>query len=68
MSDFLDQNFRRSKPEVMAIFGEARLVRQLGGRIELLGGTPEDRDQAREWAATFLQVTDGFEVKKATKS
>ena len=64
MSDFLDQNFRRNEPEVMAIFGEARLVRQLNGRIELLGGTPTDRDQAREWVAAFLQGTGGMETKR----
>jgi hypothetical protein len=40
--------------ETLARFGEARLVRQLSGRIELLGGSPGDRAAAREWCSLFM--------------
>lgn len=34
-------------------FGEAQLVRTLEGRIELAGGTAEDRQRIREWISMF---------------
>jgi hypothetical protein len=42
----------------VALFGEARLVRDLGGRIEIVGGTEVDRREAREWASRFLRRLD----------
>ena len=45
--------------EIIAIFGAARLVRHLNGRLELSGGSPEDRERARTWAVTFLRQADG---------
>lgn len=41
-------------PETLASFGEARLVKQLDGKIELIGGAREERRAAREWCSLFL--------------
>ena len=49
----LDQ-LRGRDGETIAVFGAARLVKQLDGKIQLLGGTPEDRRAAREWCSMFL--------------
>jgi hypothetical protein len=46
--------FKRDEGETLAIFGEARLIRQLTGRIELIGGTADDRTAAKEWSSLFL--------------
>lgn len=40
--------------ETVALFGRARLVRTNEGRLELRGGTEEDRALAREWIAMFM--------------
>ncbi len=45
---------QRNDGELIAGFGEARLVKCLDGRIKLLGGSPEDRAAAREWCSLFL--------------
>jgi hypothetical protein len=37
---------------------ESMMVRDLGGRIEIVGGTEEDRREAREWASRFLRRLD----------
>ena len=34
-------------------FGGAQLVRTLEGRLELAGGTVEDRQRIREWISMF---------------
>jgi hypothetical protein len=39
--------------ETMATFGDARLEHDLDGRLKLVGGTDEDRREAREWASRF---------------
>ena len=39
--------------EVVQRFGSARLVRLSRGRLELRGGSPRDRGQAREWISLF---------------
>jgi len=41
------------KPTVVARFGAARLVRHLDGPYELVGGTADDGDAAREWCSLF---------------
>ena len=43
----------RSEEEVIAAFGEAKLVRTLDGKSELRGGTDEDRQKAKEWISLF---------------
>ena len=44
---------RRERGELIVRWGEAALVRHLDGRYELRGGTPEDRQAAREWCSLF---------------
>jgi hypothetical protein len=39
--------------QVIARFGEARLVRSANGRHELVGGTAADCAEAQEWCAIF---------------
>ncbi len=39
--------------EVVAVFGEARLVK-IEGRLHLLGGSMADRTEAVEWVMMFL--------------
>ena len=39
--------------ETIAIFGAARLVKKLDGKIELFGGTEDDHAAAREWCSLF---------------
>ena len=48
--------------ELIASFGDARLVRKLSGKIELIGGTETDRAEAREWCSMFLHDARGFPV------
>ena len=43
----------RFAEELIASFGEARLVRR-EGRICLIGGAMADRTEAMEWAMLFL--------------
>jgi hypothetical protein len=43
----------RSEGEVVAYFGQARLIRYLDGKLELKGGSQEDRIAAREWMSLF---------------
>ena len=45
--------FTRNETELIATFGDARLVRKLDGRHELIGGTPDDLTAAREWCSLF---------------
>jgi hypothetical protein len=39
--------------EVIARFGDAQLIRFLDGRMELRGGSNDDRTAAREWMSMF---------------
>jgi hypothetical protein len=48
-SEFKDEG------EVLAWFGNARLVKFLNGTMELRGGSSHDRVEAREWISMFLQ-------------
>jgi hypothetical protein len=40
--------------EVLAYFGQARLIKYLDGRLELRGGSKDDRAEAREWISLFF--------------
>jgi hypothetical protein len=40
--------------EVIAIFGQARLVKTVDFKYELRGGSDEDRAEAREWISMFM--------------
>lgn len=44
----------QDKGETIATFGDARLVKYLDGKIQLIGGTLDDRRAAREWCSLFL--------------
>ena len=39
--------------EVVAGWGQARLIKYLDGKVELKGGTKEDRLAAQEWMSLF---------------
>jgi hypothetical protein len=43
----------RSEQEIIASFGQARLLRSQDGKVELRGGTQEDHQQAKEWISMF---------------
>jgi len=40
--------------ELIASWGQARLVKYLNGKLILKGGSKEDRMAAREWISMFL--------------
>jgi hypothetical protein len=44
----------RDEGEVMASWGEARLIKYLDGKLVLKGGSKENRMEAREWISMFL--------------
>ena len=44
----------KDEAEVMASWGEARLIKYLDGKLVLKGGSKEDRIAAREWIPMFL--------------
>lgn len=39
--------------ETVATFGSSRIVRLRSGRLEIRGGTPQDRSAAKEWSSIF---------------
>jgi hypothetical protein len=39
--------------KLIASWGEARLIKYLDGKVELKGGTKEDRLAAQEWMSLF---------------
>ena len=44
----------KDEGELIASWGEARLIKYLDGKVELKGGSKEDRIEAREWISMFL--------------
>jgi hypothetical protein len=44
----------KDEREVIATGGEAQLIKYLDGKLELKGGSKEDRIAAREWISMFL--------------
>ena len=46
--------WQRSTDKTLTTFGKARLIRKPTGRIELVGGSVEDRIAAKEWVSLFL--------------
>jgi hypothetical protein len=53
MNDFVP-NFLRTDGELIAQFGQARLVKTPEGKFELRGGSAEDRRVAHEWISLFM--------------
>ena len=43
----------KDEGEVIASWGEAKLIRYLNGKSELRGGSEQDRAEAREWISLF---------------
>jgi hypothetical protein len=43
----------RDEGELVASWGEARLIKYLDGKLVLKGGSREDRIAAREWISLF---------------
>jgi hypothetical protein len=43
----------KDEGELIASWGEARLVKYLNGKLELKGGSKEDHGEAREWLSLF---------------
>jgi hypothetical protein len=46
------QNFK-DEGEVVASWGGAKLIKHLDGKLELKGGSKEERGEAREWMSMF---------------
>ena len=46
---------QETEHQVLAIFGDARLVRKLDGRMELRGGSDRDREEAQQWIERFMR-------------
>lgn len=40
--------------EVIAYFGQARLIKRLDCKFELRGGSSEDHSTAKEWISMFM--------------
>jgi hypothetical protein len=55
------------EPEVIAVFGEAQLVRSMNRRLEIRGGREAERAQARKWAARFLRFAGGGQWDRAPR-
>jgi len=53
MRQHFDDFQRHLEPEVIAMFGEARLVKHLDGRLEIVGGSEQDRADAHAWMKQF---------------
>jgi hypothetical protein len=54
--DTMNRNFFlffKDEGEVIASWGEAKLVKYLDGKLELKGGSKEDHADAREWISLF---------------
>jgi len=47
------QNRLNHGGKIIQQFGQAKLIRQPAGQHELIGGTPEDRANARDYIAFF---------------
>jgi hypothetical protein len=43
----------KEEGEIIAFFGEARLVKYPNGKYELRGGSKDDRLAAKEWISMF---------------
>jgi len=54
--DTMNQNFfpdHKDQGEVIAVWGEAKLIKHWDGKLELEGGSKEERWEAREWLSLF---------------
>jgi hypothetical protein len=61
MKNIFFRSARVEAGELVATFGQARLMKLQDGRFELRGGSAEERFEAKEWASLFMHeaVVDG---------
>jgi hypothetical protein len=52
--DFSELQGFKNEGEVIASWGEAKLVKYLDGKLELRDGSKADRIAAREWISFFM--------------
>ncbi len=45
---------RKSESELIASWGNAKLVKTLAGKYELVGGSKEDLTEAHAWISMFM--------------
>ena len=43
----------KDEGEVIASWGEAKLIKRLDGKLELKGGSKEEHGEAKEWLSLF---------------
>jgi hypothetical protein len=43
----------KDEGEVIASWGEAKLIQRLDGKLELKGGSKEEHGEAKEWLSLF---------------
>ena len=53
---------RKDEGEIIAQFGEARIIKYLDGKYELRGGSKDDRSAAKEWVSLFCHDVVVWEV------
>ena len=49
----MKMNFIIQPSDMIYRFGQARLIRRIDGKHELVGGSPQDRAEAGEWVSLF---------------
>jgi hypothetical protein len=49
-----NSQYTQTEAEVLAVFGDAKLMKHMNGKVELRGGTAEDQRAAREWVEKFM--------------
>ena len=52
----------KNEGELIASWGEARLIKYLDGKTELKGGSDQDRAEAREWMSLFWHEAVAREI------
>jgi hypothetical protein len=45
----------REQGEVIAGFGQAKLIKKLDSKYELVGGSEADRAEAQKWISLFMR-------------
>ena len=53
MKRHFDDFPKRLEPELIAIFGDAQIVKHLNGKVEIRGGTEQERADAHVWMKQF---------------
>jgi hypothetical protein len=54
MKMMIDRLWHPTRFQLLARFGEAKLLAREDGKLELRGGTVSDRIEAREWISLFM--------------